>query len=191
MAAPTAPNLANTILPWPPVSYWRPGSYDAATLLDMLKAQPALGDYEDNTGMQSRVRIDADIDPANTGWWITIPAEVDQAEIDAAIAAYAPPPDPGMLVATANDHAAVTAAYVTANLATVGIPRDQLEPVIAGMLQLSEQFIPKLQGAIADWATLTAAQKDRLLEDLANFALIQMQYTTGLLPTAPPTAPPA
>lgn len=99
MANPTAPNLASAdggfVIAFEPESHWVAGAFDPATLIAALKAQPGLADFNDEQGNpQSAIRLDADIDPANVGYWITIPADSDKAAIDAAVAAYKPPPEP-------------------------------------------------------------------------------------------------
>lgn len=76
-------------LPWVPESHWVAGTYDPAYLSVSLRGQAQLADFVDASGnRQSRVRLDADIDPTNVGWWVTVPAGTGQAPVDAGVAGY-------------------------------------------------------------------------------------------------------
>ena len=100
------------------------GSFDAATLLHLLKQAPGLADYADELGnMQSAVRLDYDDD----GIWVTVPDGTDQAVVDAAVAGYTPPvPKP-----TAPD--AVLAAIESVNPETATV-KDVLTVIQAALV---------------------------------------------------------
>lgn len=184
---PTVPDFTNVPLPFEPASYWRPGDFDAAALVEALKAQPGLADFDDDAGSQSSVRLDAD-EGGLVGYWVTIPAGAAESEIDAAVAAYVAP---APTAASPADVAAAADGIVAKNLADAGIAPDDVPTVLEGFLGEAKKAISFFEQAAADpsmksaqWTAfqaLSQAQKDRLLYDLVRLNGMLLRYLTGSL----------
>lgn len=114
----TQPNLQSVTLPFDPVSYWVGGDYDPAALVAALKQQNGLADFADENGnVQSAIRLDRDVDPANAGYWVSVPKGTTAAVVDAGVAAYVPPGPPSPPPSA--DAALLALSELDANTATV------------------------------------------------------------------------
>jgi|SRR5581483_557008 len=198
MAKPIPPDLTDPsgdafVVGFEPASYWQPGTFDPAALVDALKQQAPLADFDDDAGnRQSAVRLDVDADPANVGYWISVPANIDKAVVAAAVAAYEPPAPPSDL-ATSTDAAAATAEIITGNLVASGVKRDAIEPTFQQLLAQAQAAIPYYEGltlkpdpktAWVNFQALDQATKDRILFNCCRAIANMVRYMSGDLPAA-------
>lgn len=110
-----------------------------------------------------------------------------QALTDSEIAYQAAP-------ATADDHAAASAALITSGLASVPVPRDQLPAILQTLLgeasaaiPFFEQYAKDPSEASTQWTNFQALDqttKDRLLYDSLRTLSALLRYLTGNLPTS-------
>lgn len=92
MAEPSSPPYVGQ-LAFSPVQYWVSGDFDPAALIEVLKAQPGLGDFTDEQGIQSAVRLDNDPGGA-AGYWVSVPDSIAESVVKAGVAAYVAPAAP-------------------------------------------------------------------------------------------------
>lgn len=114
-----------------------------------------------------------------------------QSDVDAAVAAYVPPPSPAEVEAayaaapaTAQDHASASAAIVTEKLAAVPVSREALPTILQTLLGEASAGIPFFENAVANWSNLTPQQKDECAKDACRVAAAVLRYLTGDLPTS-------
>jgi len=129
---------------------------------------------------------------AVTAVQIIVGDETDRPALDAAVAAYTPPPPPSD-IATSADRATVSDQLITEKLASAPVTRDELPTILQNLLGEASSAIPYYEGyttkpdpatAWTNFQALDQATKDRILYNACRSLGALVRYLSGDLPTS-------